>query len=50
MALQVENCCVVYYSDYVAVINRLVFYSAVQQNKNIHNVALARDSLTYILC
>lgn len=31
----------VYYSDYVAVINRVVFYSAVQQNRNIHSVALA---------
>lgn len=39
MALPVENCCVVYYSDYVAVINRV--YSVVQQNRNIHNVALA---------
>lgn len=41
MALPVENLCVLCYSDYVAVINTVVFYSAVQQNGNIQNVALA---------
>lgn len=41
MALPVENCCGVCYSDYEAVINTVIFYSAVQQNRNTHNVALA---------
>lgn len=41
MAFPVENCCVIYYCDYVTVINGAVFYSAVQQTRNTHNVALA---------